>query len=505
MVVPAFIEKYAEKIHGVVSCYDRLVVSGTLPPLSYAQGMAGYLWRQGIRCFDYTEFAQPLREQIRKHANELAKENGLEIEFVRKRRAFRKEERVSEIIEKRGKQAGLVHIFAAMESCMAYYPHYDPATQHTTLQVKESKCLHYYFYFIDSELGLCYLRVPTWCPFRLQFYCNGHNWLARQLEQAGIAYEMHDNAFVRIADVAQANHLAEQFDGTVLHAKLDEAVTRYMPVAAHLNLAYTWSILQAEYATDLIFKEQATLQAIYPHLVDLLVQAVKPADIATFLGRKLHGNFQDEAGNRLNERCLGTRLKHQMGPVSLKLYDKFSLILRIETTVNDVSFFDDLRMVAQRDGTQILKRAKLKKSIYSLNALRQKLHAANQRYLLFLSAFQTPELGVAKLQQLTETVTENDHRYKGFHLLNEEDSSLFRTLLSGEFSISGFSNKLLRQALPDKNSAQITRLLKRLHAHALIKRVAHSYKYYLTVFGRQAAALCLTLRTFHLIPALAAA
>jgi hypothetical protein len=35
--------------------------------------------------------------------------------------------------------------------------------------------------------------VPTWCPFRLQFYCNSHNWLARRLA-AGIGFTMVDNA-----------------------------------------------------------------------------------------------------------------------------------------------------------------------------------------------------------------------------------------------------------------------------------------------------------------------
>ena len=57
-----------------------------------------------------------------------------------------------------------------------------------------------YFYFIDAELGLIYLRVPAWAPFRLQFYCNGHSWLARQLGAEGIGYSMADNAFVRIDD-----------------------------------------------------------------------------------------------------------------------------------------------------------------------------------------------------------------------------------------------------------------------------------------------------------------
>ena len=67
------------------------------------------------------------------------------------------------------------------------------------------KCLHYYFYFIDAELGLIYLRVPTWCPFRLQFYCNGHSWLARQLTAAGIDFTLADNAFLRIDDWERAD------------------------------------------------------------------------------------------------------------------------------------------------------------------------------------------------------------------------------------------------------------------------------------------------------------
>jgi hypothetical protein len=108
--------------------------------------------------------------------------------------------------------------------------------------------------------------------------------------------------------------------------------------------------MQAEYATDIIFRNQVALQRFYPQLVETLIQAVKPADIATFLGRKLHSNYQDEMGNRFNRRWLGTRIKHTMGSVTIKMYDKFSLILRIETTVNDVSFFDHYRQVQHRDG-----------------------------------------------------------------------------------------------------------------------------------------------------------
>ena len=497
-------ERYNDEIAGVLHSYDRVVISGHLQPLAYAKGITKYFYTRQIAIFDYTKFAEPLRDAIRVNAEALATANGLTIEFISKQAAFRKEDRIQAIVQQREQQPGLVHIFSAMERCQAYRPWHDKASHHTYLQLTEGKCLHYYFYFLDPDLGLCYLRVPTWCPFRLQFYCNGHNALAVQLQRAGIEFEQADNAFLHIANFELANQQATAWDSQALHLKLDSLARQYCPVAETLDLSYHWSIMQAEYATDIVFKSQATLQAIYPHLLEALIQAVKPADIATFLGRKLHGNYQDEMGNRFNKRWLGTRLKHQMGPVTIKLYDKFNIILRIETTVNDVSFFTHYRQVDHRDGTTSSQQAPMQKTIYSLPPLAELLQAVNRRYLKFLSDIDTPHVGVDKLQRLTETQHDDKgRRYKGFNLLAEEDSSFFRLLHSGEFVIAGFSNKALRQHMPEKSSGQLSRLLRRLRQHGLIKRVGKRYRYYLTDFGRQVTLMALKLRQMVIIPSLA--
>jgi len=490
-------------MHGVLGCYDRIVIAGHLQPLSYAKGMTKYLFGEQIRIFDYTAFAQPLRDLVRENAAAVAQAHGLEIEFVTKSTQMRKEERIRQIVDQRGDHPGLVHILSAMEVCTAYRPWHNKQTGHTYVKPTQGKCLHYYFYFIDEEFGLCYLRVPTWCPFRLQFYCNGHNWLATQLRRDEIDFVLHDNAFLQIDDFERANQLAAALDITLLHAKLDQFAQQYCPVVTQLNLVYSWSLMQVEYATDLVFKQQRTLQAIYPYLLEILIQAVKAADIATFLGRKLHGRYQDEMGNRFNVRLEGSRIRHQMGPVSIKMYDKFNIILRIETTVVNVSFFQQHRQVHHRDGTTTTKWAPMKKTIYSLPALQEQLAASNQRYLKFISAVETPEVGVKKLHKLTKTVTVNQRRYKGFHLLTEEDAFLLRTLLRGEFVIQGFTNQSLRQHLSDKNCGQVTRLLKRLRVHGLVKRVGKRYKYYLTNFGRQIATMSLKLREIIIIPSLA--
>jgi len=255
-------ERYAQDLDGVLSCYDRIVITGSLQPLCYAQGMTQYLYQQGIRIFDYARFAEPMRERIRANAEALAEANDLKIEFTRSgKKDFRKEQRVQQILKRRGGQPGLVHIFGALEGCASYRPWHDKVTGKTYLKPDSSKCMTYYFYFVDPQLGLCYVRVPTWCPFRLQFYCNGHNWLSNQLKERGMAYKMLDNAFVHIADYATANQLANELDVKALHLRLDEFARQYCPVVSQLNLHYHWGLMQAEYATDLIFKKREALQA----------------------------------------------------------------------------------------------------------------------------------------------------------------------------------------------------------------------------------------------------
>jgi len=116
---------------------------------------------------------------------------------------------------------------------------------------------------------------------------------------------------------------------------------------------------------DIVFKKQSDLEAIYDNLVCTAIHTVKPENIATFLGRKLHGCYQGDMGNNFNIRIEGSRIKHHMGSAAIKIYDKHGLILRIETTANDISFFKHYREVVQRDGTTTRKYAHMRKNIYS--------------------------------------------------------------------------------------------------------------------------------------------
>jgi hypothetical protein len=116
-------EQYKEQIRGTFSCYDRVVLRGTIPGWCFADGMTSFLYAQHIQIFDYPDkLANPLREEIRANAERVASENGFEIEFIRKIKEFRKEDRIQAILKQRGRHTGLVHIFSAMETCNSYKP-----------------------------------------------------------------------------------------------------------------------------------------------------------------------------------------------------------------------------------------------------------------------------------------------------------------------------------------------------------------------------------------------
>src|SRR5271156_1185133 len=128
-----------------------MLIFGTLPKICFAGGMTSFLYERKIKIFDYPKFAEPFRNRIRENAEKMAAEAGIEIEFVRKR-DFRKEDRVKEILAVRGDQAGVVCILSPMDACAPYKPWHNKQTGKTFLIPDDGKCLHFYFYFVDEEL-----------------------------------------------------------------------------------------------------------------------------------------------------------------------------------------------------------------------------------------------------------------------------------------------------------------------------------------------------------------
>jgi len=497
----ALVERYDDRIAGVLSCYDRVVVTGTLPTVCYADGMTRFLYANQIRIFDYPAFARTLRDQVREVAAALAAEAGIAIEHVTKSHV-RQEAIVAKGLEQRGEHPGLVHVISAMEACDAYKPWHDKPTHKTYLRPDSGKCRHHYFYFMDAEFGLIYRRVPTWSPFRLQFPCNGHSWLARQLTAAGLGFLATDNAFVRIGDWHRAQERADGFSPDLLHRVLDRYAAQCCPVLDVFRQTYHWSLMQVEYATDLVFRSAATLGPLYEQLTRQSVLSVKAEQIATFLGRPITPQLAQELGSQFSTRIEGTCIRHRFGDASVKMYDKFGQILRIETTTNEVSFFKHHRKVEHQDRPATREHAPVKKTIYSLIDLREILFGCNRRYREHLSALDDFSAGVRALDRLTKPHRIEDKTVKGINFFDPVDNALLHALQNPRVNIGGIRRADLLPLLGQISPARLSRQLRRLRDIGVIKRAAGTYRYYLTRIGRRATAALCHLTQSVLIPAL---
>ena len=253
--------------------------------------------------------------------------------------SVRKEAFVSEILSARGDAPAIVCILSATESCRCFKVCKNHKSGYIELQWKHGKCLHYYVYLIDPEYGLCYLRIPTWAPFRLQFYFNGHDWLQRRMTKEAITFRKADNCFVHVSDFKRAQSIVGTFNVKVLHLRLNQLAARFVAVNGRWGQSLHWSIYQAEWATYVVFKSSRILPGLYDEMVRTAVIEIKCADIYGFLGRRLSEKSASQVSNRLQTLIEGARIKHSPSKTSIKMYDKQACVLRIETTVaNEPTF-----------------------------------------------------------------------------------------------------------------------------------------------------------------------
>lgn len=152
--------------------------------------------------------------------------------------------------------------------------------------------------------------------------------------------------------------------------------------------------------------------------------------------------------------------------------------------VNDLTCFKNHREVEHRDAAQATQWASMRKTSYRLPAPREIPETANRRHLEFLSAIEDPRNGRDKLDKLSQPVRKEGRSQPGCNLFDADEEALFAAIAGAESNIRGRQNKALRRLLPDNNSGQISRLLRRLRVHGLIQKAGHTCKCYRTRFGK---------------------
>jgi hypothetical protein len=510
--VEDFVSKHAEDVIGTLSGFDRLVFRGTLRMLAHCAGMMRYLWVVQVLLKDFAAHAEGLTRRLREASEELARRTRRPIRYLAST-ATDKDEVARGIAVADGIKTGLVCLLTAVEPCLSYEIVRDRAAKSLRLEPRQRKCLHLYHYQIHPTFGFMNARIQSWFPFSVQVCLNGREWLARKMDEARLGYVQRENCFTWLADPQAAQQLMDQQVQAawpdLLNAiarslnPLHEAMFQQFPVE------YYWSTYQSEWATDIIFRDAATLARLYPRLIQHGLLTFLSPDVMRFLGRNVPpaGNLpprlQAEVVSDLKTRPEGVRIKHRLGQNSIKMYDKHGNVLRIETTINDAGGFKSFR--APEGKPEVAPSwQRMRKGIADLHRRTQVSQAANDRYLRAIASVEnTTSLGELAAR-LCQPAHRNGRRLRPLNPYAPADASLLEAISRGEFTINGFRNRDLRSLLfPDitgsareqrRRAAAVSRKLLLLRAHHLIRKVPHTHRYHLTTAGRIAVTTLITAR-----------
>jgi hypothetical protein len=503
-VASSFIHTYQADVIGVLHGFDRLRLAGTLRTLYHPEVMQYYLRRSGVLWKDFKTYATGLTDRIRQHAVQLAQTHQRPVIYLPSSRTT-KEALARQIGERDQVRSGLITLFSCVEPCRTWFARGNRVTQKLELKLQWGKCIHLYFYFLHEQLGFLHLRLQTWFPFLLQVCLNGREWLARQLDAAGIAYRREDNGFPWIADLPRAQALMAQQERTDWPALLRPLVAQCHPLHAEitrpLQRDYYWTAAESEYATDVLFRDRAALQKIYPTLVHHSVMHLGSEQVLRFLGRPRGPHAGDEVKTDRRRGPDGVRVKHWLNGNSQKLYDKGS-VLRSEITINEPKDFRVWRAPENQPQGKMQWRI-LRRSVADLHRRAEVCRAACDRHLDALAAVkvQTP-LG-EEAATVCRRIRKHGRRYRALNPLAKADAALLAAVNRGEHLINGFRNRNLREhlhgAAPDpatrrRQMARVGRQLALLRAHGLIGKVARTHRYVVTPKGRRVITALLAAR-----------
>lgn len=499
-----FIKKHGQRILGALSGFDRVRFRGTIRMLAYVEGLAGWLNDRRVLLKEFKDFSLGLTDTLKCSVSTMAEAAGKPIRYLASS-SLSKEDLVRELLRREGVTTGLACVLSCVEPCQSFQIRRNAETKHIELVPALRKCLHWYFYFLDSRLGLCHVRIQSWLPFAVHVCMNGREWLCRELQQAGVGFTRSDNCLLEVDDMAAAQKLLNAQPWANWGKILNRLLQQSCPALLELPLAdrhheYYWSADETEWATDVMFRSPQALADLYPALTRHAMTTFSSCDVMRFLGRvrrpqqqQVHGRFQGQVVSDLKRRPEGLRVKHRLNRNSVKMYDKQGSVLRIETTITDSRDLKVYRASETDPGGEKSWRI-LRKAVADLPRRAKISQAANTRYLTALAEAET-STPLGKIADLIrQPVYRDGRRYRGLQPLGGPDADLAQILLRAEFTINGVRNRDIRALLHPgersdqqrrRQSGQVTRLLRLFREHGLIYKVQGTHRYQLTAKGRR--------------------
>jgi hypothetical protein len=475
----------------VYHCFDRIVIHGYLSGLSRPEQVVHFVRHVlGVPVVSKEVLSQRT-EDYRNWVEAYARNHKIPVEWAEK--GLRKEDHVLPALrrmEKRGAY-GVYFIFKSMEQGRTFrisvpkYPTQDP--NHRILAHQRSRFTHYYFYIRDEVLGPIIVRVASFFPFHATYWLNGHSFIERELDRAGIAFCKDDNAFLAVNDVAALQAAADRLSPAIIRKQLDYWTLILGPKFSkkergQMNLSRFYAIAQIEYCRNFIFRRHFPIHKIFERSCEIGLWRLTANRISEIFGTRLHKRLRGKLATVIDQIEHGHHVfRAYWKSAFLKQYEKFSRYLRNELCSNNLRDFG------------------LKKGLDHLDAVRKKFQIITDRFAGFQAECLNVHVDFPLLQRLALPIAIGSVRYPGIKIHDARIIRLLEVLLHGGNTVGGWTAKQIHEAvltafqLSSKTYGfnQLRYDLRKLKGHGLLERDGSRYAYRLTAKGVQVALLFL--------------
>jgi hypothetical protein len=466
-----------------VESIDRLYLNLYVPILQRPEGVAYFWVRHRGHRFASTALMAPMTRGFVQSIERFAGEQGMEVVKFEKRQ--RKEEVAQARLASFCGEEGVLLIGKAQEKApvVRTEKRRNPQTGETYPWLVRSTAMvnHYYFYCVDRDFGLFFLKLCSYFPYNGKVCLNGNEYLKRQLQREGIAFEALDNGLLSCAEPERAQQIADQLSAEKIDALVRKWLARLPhPFAAEdreADFTYDVSILQAELSLTQVFDRPLSGRIFFEQVIRDNLDLGRPDQVQLIFSRRINRRTPGRFRTRVLTDGVTPSLHIDYKRSRIKQYHKQGRALRTETTINDTRDF----AIGRR--------------LHNLPALREIGFKANRRLLDVQRISHDCTIGEDAFSQVHQPVTVGTQRASALRFGDPRVLALLAALVLFRLLPQGFTNRDLREHVAVLRGLQPDQLrpgsmsydLRRLRLHGLIERIAKTRRYRVTPHGFRTA------------------
>jgi hypothetical protein len=473
-------EVLSEHVTLEVECIDRLYMNLYVPLLQRVEGAAHFMRTERGAKFASTVVVAPMTRAFVSSIERFCRDEAVPlVTFERKQR---KDDVAGEHLASFEDEEGVLFVGKAQEkaSVVRTETRRDEVGSYPWLVRSTAMVNHYYFYCVDRDFGPFFIKFCSYFPYNGKVCLNGHEYVKRQLQRQGIAFEALDNGILSCSDPRRLQQIC---DG-LTPKKIDRMVRKWLrrlphpftPSDRRAGYLYEVSVLQAEFSLTQTLDRPVTGRVFFEQIIRENIDIGRPDRVQLIFDRRIRRTTPGRFRTRVITDGVIPSLHVDYKHTRIKQYHKEGRALRTETVINDTYDFAIGRLLK------------------NLTVLREVGFEANRRLLSVQCVSHDCAIGEDAFCQIHRPAVRDGQRASALRFGDPRVLALLCALLLFRLLPRGFSNRELREHVstllgPEHEMTQgkMTYDLRRLKLHGLIQRVPNSHRYHVTDFGFRSA------------------